>query len=91
MYVINAVTSSHTIFDYLSLGAIIKDKIFMVHGGLSPSINTLDQIRVVDRKHEVPHDGAAMCDLMWCEPEEIDGWGLSPCGAGYKVRFGFNS
>ena len=33
------------IFDYLSLSAIIADKIFYVHGGLSPSINTLDQVR----------------------------------------------
>jgi serine/threonine-protein phosphatase 4 catalytic subunit len=70
------------IFDYLSLSAIIDDKIFCVHGGLSPSINTLDQIRVIDRKQEVPHDGP-MCDLMWSDPEEIDGWGLSPRGAGY--------
>lgn len=53
-----------------------------VHGGLSPSINTLDQVRVIDRKQEVPHDGA-MCDLMWSDPEDIDGWGLSPRGAGY--------
>ena len=70
------------IFDYLSLSSIIEDKIFCVHGGLSPSINTLDQIRVIDRKQEVPHDGA-MCDLMWSDPEDIDGWGLSPRGAGY--------
>lgn len=53
-----------------------------MHGGLSPSINTLDQVRVIDRKQEVPHDGA-MCDLMWSDPEDIDGWGLSPRGAGY--------
>ena len=24
-----------------------------------------------------------MCDLMWSDPEEISGWGLSPRGAGY--------
>jgi len=70
------------IFDYLSLSSLIENKIFCVHGGLSPSINTLDQIRVIDRKQEVPHDGA-MCDLMWSDPEDIDGWGLSPRGAGY--------
>lgn len=38
------------IFDYLSLSSLIENKIFCVHGGLSPSINTLDQIRVIDRK-----------------------------------------
>merc|ERR1711871_1394312 len=70
------------IFDYLSLSALVEDRIFAVHGGLSPSISTLDQIRVIDRKQEVPHDGA-MCDLLWSDPEEIDGWGLSPRGAGY--------
>ncbi len=35
------------IFDYLSLSAIIEDRIFCVHGGLSPSINTLDQVRFI--------------------------------------------
>ncbi|KAG0745840.1 hypothetical protein G6F57_008070 [Rhizopus arrhizus] len=70
------------VFDYLTLSAIIDDKVLCVHGGLSPSINTLDQIRTIDRKQEVPHDGA-MCDLLWSDPEEIQGWGYSPRGAGY--------
>lgn len=70
------------VFDFLSLSAIIDDRVFCVHGGLSPSIATLDQIRIIDRKQEVPHDGA-MCDLLWSDPEEITGWGLSPRGAGY--------
>jgi len=75
------------VFDYLSLSALIEDKVFCVHGGLSPSITTLDQIRVIDRKQEVPHDGP-MCDLLWSDPEDIEGWGLSPRGAGYL--FGAN-
>merc|ERR1719160_427369 len=70
------------IFDYMSLSAIIEDRVFCVHGGLSPSINTLDEIRVIDRKQEVPHDGA-MCDLMWSDPEDLEGWGVSARGAGY--------
>ncbi len=48
----------------------------------SHRIASTAQIRVLDRKQEVPHDGA-MCDLLWSDPEEIDGWGLSPRGAGY--------
>jgi len=70
------------IFDYLSLSALVDDSLFCVHGGLSPAINTLDQIRSINRKQEVPHDGA-MCDLLWSDPEEVEGWGLSPRGAGY--------
>ena len=46
----------------------LLEQIFCVHGGLSPSIQTLDQIRIIDRKQEVPHDGP-MCDLLWSDPE----------------------
>ncbi|XP_016955956.1 serine/threonine-protein phosphatase 4 catalytic subunit-like [Drosophila biarmipes] len=70
------------VFDYLSLAAIIGDSVFCVHGGLSPAIHYLDQIRVLDRKQEVPHDGP-MCDLLWSDPEDQVGWGVSPRGAGY--------
>lgn len=56
--------------------------VFCVHGGLSPLIDSLDKIRLLDRKQEVPHEGA-MCDLLWSDPDEIDGWGLSPRGAGF--------
>ena len=56
--------------------------VFCVHGGLSPLVETIDKIRLLDRKQEVPHEGA-MCDLLWSDPDEIDGWGLSPRGAGF--------
>uniref|UniRef100_A0A914GSW2 Serine/threonine-protein phosphatase n=1 Tax=Globodera rostochiensis TaxID=31243 RepID=A0A914GSW2_GLORO len=70
------------VFDCLSLSAVINGRIFCVHGGLSPSIETIDQIRTIDRKQEVPHDGP-MCDLLWSDPEESVGYGVSPRGAGY--------
>ena len=56
--------------------------VLCVHGGLSPLVETIDKIRLLDRKQEVPHEGA-MCDLLWSDPDEIDGWGLSPRGAGF--------
>lgn len=70
------------VFDYLSLGAIIDNDIFCVHGGLSPDISTIDEIRAIDRKQEVPHEGA-MCDLLWSDPDEVEKWSLSPRGAGF--------
>ena len=53
-----------------------------MHGGLSPSIDTLDHIRALDRIQEVPHEGP-MCDLLWSDPDDRCGWGISPRGAGY--------
>lgn len=56
------------VFDLLSLSALIDGTFLCVHGGLSPTIQTLDQIRLIERKQEVPHDGP-MCDLLWSDPE----------------------
>ena len=66
----------------ITLAAIIDKKIFCLHGGLSPEIKTIDQIRELDRKRDVPNSGP-MCDLLWSDPEERTGWGISPRGAGY--------
>ena len=41
------------LFDYFPLTAVIDDQIFCLHGGLSPSIDTLDHIRMLDRVQEV--------------------------------------
>ncbi|KAL8244066.1 hypothetical protein R6Q59_010324 [Mikania micrantha] len=57
-------------------------QIFCLHGGLSPSLDTLDNIRALDRIQEVPHEGP-MCDLLWSDPDDRCGWGISPRGAGY--------
>jgi len=70
------------LFDYLPLTAVVADQIFCLHGGLSPSIDTLDNIRSLDRIQEVPHEGP-MCDLLWSDPDERPGWGVSYRGAGY--------
>ena len=35
---------------------IFLSQIFCLHGGLSPSIDTLDHIRALDRLQEVPHE-----------------------------------
>ncbi|BHF82595.1 serine threonine-protein phosphatase [Sparganum proliferum] len=63
-------------------GLLETVQIFCLHGGLSPSIDTLDHIRALDRIQEVPHEGP-MCDLLWSDPDDRAGWGISPRGAGY--------
>jgi len=81
------------VFDYLTLAALIDGKVLCVHGGLSPEIRTLDQIRIIQRNQEIPHEGA-FCDLMWSDPEDIETWQVSPRGAGWifgsKATLEFN-
>jgi serine/threonine-protein phosphatase PPG1 len=70
-------------FDFLTLSVVINDEIFCVHGGLSPSIHAIDQIKIIDRFREIPHEGP-MADLVWSDPDpERDEFSLSPRGAGY--------
>ncbi|KAH8122710.1 Metallo-dependent phosphatase-like protein [Trichoderma asperelloides] len=81
------------VFDFLVLAAIVDGELLCVHGGLSPEIRTIDQIRVVARAQEIPHEGA-FCDLVWSDPDDIDTWAVSPRGAGWlfgdKVATEFN-
>ncbi|CAI5478017.1 unnamed protein product [Closterium sp. Yama58-4] len=70
------------VFDFLGISAIIDGRVLCVHGGLSPDVRTLDQIRVVERQCEIPHEGP-FCDLMWSDPEDIETWAVSPRGAGW--------
>lgn len=81
------------VFDYLGIGAVVEGKIFCIHGGLSPEIKTIDQVRLIDRRMEIPHEGP-FCDLMWSDPEDIETWAMSPRGAGWlfgsKVTSEFN-
>lgn len=70
------------LFDYLPLTGLVENRIFCMHGGLSPTLDTLDHIRALDRIQEVPHEGP-MCDLLWSDPDDRGGWGISPRGAGY--------
>jgi diadenosine tetraphosphatase ApaH/serine/threonine PP2A family protein phosphatase len=32
-------------------------QVFCVHGGLSPDLRTLDQVRTIERLCEIPHEG----------------------------------
>ena len=60
-------------FDYLGIAAVVEGSVFCIHGGLSPEIKSLDQIRLLERRIEIPSDGA-FCDLMWSDPEDIEFW-----------------
>ena len=71
---------SHQI--HLHMASPLADGVVLcVHGGLSPEVRTIDQLNVINRLQEIPHEGA-FCDMMWSDPDDIpDAWKISPRGA----------
>jgi diadenosine tetraphosphatase ApaH/serine/threonine PP2A family protein phosphatase len=72
----------NTVFDLLPIGAVIDNWAFCVHGGLSPDIKLIEQIALLERRIEIPEQGP-LCDIIWSDPDEIEGWRPSERGAGY--------
>ncbi|KAG7754641.1 hypothetical protein KL911_002080 [Ogataea haglerorum] len=56
-------------FNTLPIAAIVASKIFCVHGGLSPVLNSMDEIRMIKRPTDVP-DFGLLNDLLWSDPAD---------------------
>lgn len=56
-------------FCTLPLGAVMNKQFLCIHGGLSPELQTLDDLRNINRFREPPTHGL-MCDLLWADPLE---------------------
>ncbi|KAG1359653.1 putative Serine/threonine-protein phosphatase PP1 [Cocos nucifera] len=70
-------------FNCLPVAALIDEKILCMHGGLSPDLSNLDQIRSLARPTDVPDTGL-LCDLLWSDPsKDIQGWGMNDRGVSY--------
>ncbi|XP_016996724.2 serine/threonine-protein phosphatase alpha-2 isoform [Drosophila takahashii] len=70
-------------YDCMPVAAIVADRIFCVHGGLSPDLNNLDDIRRLPRPTEVPSDGL-LCDLLWSDPDDTTStWAANDRGVSY--------
>ena len=64
----------------LPICAIINNKIFCVHGGISPHLKTLDDINKINRYCKIP-DSGLLCDMMWSDPSQsVEKWGTNSRG-----------
>lgn len=45
-------------------------------------MTTIDALRMLPRGSDIPHTGIIF-DLMWNEPEWVDGWSIQQAGAGF--------
>ncbi|RMC12509.1 hypothetical protein DUI87_10027 [Hirundo rustica rustica] len=70
-------------FNCLPIAAIVDEKIFCCHGGLSPDLQSMEQIRRIMRPTDVPDTGL-LCDLLWSDPDkDVQGWGENDRGVSF--------
>lgn len=87
-------------FNTLPIAAIVAGKIFCVHGGLSPVLNSMEEIRNIARPTDVP-DYGLLNDLLWSDPADtMNEWEDNERGVSYVfskiainkflLKFGFD-
>jgi protein phosphatase len=69
--------SLNTMFEYLPLCAIIEDKILCVHGGISQSLKSIEDLESISKPICINHvpqtpEQQALLDLIWADPCEND-------------------
>jgi serine/threonine-protein phosphatase PP1 catalytic subunit len=73
------------LFNCLPICACIDDKILCMHGGISPELFSLEQLKKIARPTDIPDQGL-LCDLVWSDPDkDVKGWG--PNDRGISVTF----
>lgn len=76
-------------FNVLPVAALVGDRILCMHGGLSPELTHLDQIRNIKRPVFIPDKGV-LCDLLWSDPDpRVLDWGENERGVSFT--FGVNT
>jgi serine/threonine-protein phosphatase PP1 catalytic subunit len=72
-------------FNCLPVAALLDDKILCMHGGLSPELEHVDQVKKIVRPTDVPEQGL-LCDLLWSDPDNGAN-GFGPNDRGVSVTF----
>lgn len=75
-----------TVYPWLPIAAVISERVFCVHGGISPQLHSLSQIREIQRPLEIPSEGL-LIDLLWADPS-CDHAGFVASQRGVSFTFG---
>ncbi|TYZ57873.1 hypothetical protein PybrP1_010273 [[Pythium] brassicae (nom. inval.)] len=71
-------------FNCLPVAAIVGERIFCTHGGLSPELTQLEQINRLVRPTDIP-DAGLLTDLLWSDPDkDTKGWAESDRGVAFQ-------
>ncbi|EGN94333.1 hypothetical protein SERLA73DRAFT_114496 [Serpula lacrymans var. lacrymans S7.3] len=71
-------------FCALPVAALVDNRFFCVHGGISPELMTLQDLRNIDRFQE-PGSSGLLCDLLWSDPVANFGHEQKPSSYGPPI------
>ncbi|CAI5439016.1 unnamed protein product [Caenorhabditis angaria] len=58
------------VFSFMPLAGIVSKRILCMHGGISPHLKSLDDIRNIELPLETAKQNPLACDLLWADPEK---------------------
>lgn len=76
-------------FNCMPVAGLVEGRILCMHGGLSPELRSLDQVRRILRPTDVP-DSGLICDLLWADPADEPIVGFGDNDRGVSWTFGEN-
>lgn len=77
------------LFRFLPIAAVVGQRIFCVHGGLSPKLDRVQKIKLFRRPLQLM-EGHLAEEILWSDPNpEIRDWGASP--RGISVTYGMDA
>ncbi|KAL3448260.1 Serine/threonine-protein phosphatase alpha-2 isoform [Aspergillus insuetus] len=80
---VNVWKTFRTVVNCFPIVATVSGKFFCVHGGLSPSLTSLDDIRAIARPTDVDDTGL-LTDLLWSDPADVEeDWTENDRGVSY--------
>ncbi|XP_060660338.1 uncharacterized protein LOC132794104 [Drosophila nasuta] len=69
-------------YSCMPVAAVVSNRVFCCHGGLSPSLSCIDDINKLQRPTDIPINGL-LCDLLWSDPDRSFGWNKSSRGVSF--------
>lgn len=70
----------------IPLAALINNKVFCVHGGISPGLKNICDLDKINRFSKIPDNGI-LCDILWSDPKSgSDDWEPSNRGTSYTYN-----
>ncbi|KAF9043876.1 Metallo-dependent phosphatase [Hymenopellis radicata] len=86
-YSLNVYEACITSFQALPVAAVVDNRFFCVHGGISPELMSLDDINKMNRFEE-PGGKGLLCDLLWSDPVANFGHEQEPSSQGLQLAPG---